>query len=182
MHCLRDPWWIFTVCALFWIIKSRYEFTVLEIIRISPRFAIMLLAMFLSICFLIFDILSVTGVLTSSLPVGENPFWKLSYVFKCLTDSVILDDFKTALDRLWEFKMEKMNSGLVGGDNAGASAAALMRMQINMNLPTLDPTWDFKTSAKHTNDHRIRHSLDLHTERQAFTSKSCAPSICDQAV
>jgi hypothetical protein len=36
--------------------------------------------------------------------VGVNPFWKLAPVFKCLTDTVmVLDDFKTALDRLWLF-------------------------------------------------------------------------------
>ncbi|KAJ9500331.1 hypothetical protein H2202_004126 [Exophiala xenobiotica] len=29
-----------------------------------------------------------------------NPFWKLSLVFKCLTDTIMLDDFKTELKRL----------------------------------------------------------------------------------
>jgi hypothetical protein len=53
---------------------------------------------------------SVTGALSSSLPVGINPFWKLSFVFKCLTDSVILDDFKTALDRLRAFKITRLGS------------------------------------------------------------------------
>lgn len=64
----------------------------------------MLTAMFLSIVFVIMDILSVTDVLDYAMPVGVNPFWKLALVFKCLTDTVILDDFKTALDRLWEFR------------------------------------------------------------------------------
>lgn len=53
---------------------------------------------------------SVTGALASSLPVGINPFWKLSFVFKCLTDSVVLDDFKTALDRLRAFKISRLGS------------------------------------------------------------------------
>lgn len=53
---------------------------------------------------------SVTGALSSSLPVGINPFWKLAFVFKCLTDSVVLDDFKTALDRLRAFRVTRLGS------------------------------------------------------------------------
>jgi hypothetical protein len=73
----RDPWWIFTTISLFWNIKNRYDFGFVEIIRISPRFGVMLGAMCLSIAFLILDILSVTGVISSGLPVGVNPFWKV---------------------------------------------------------------------------------------------------------
>ena len=74
---------------------------------ISPRFAVMLGAMILSIIFLILDICSVTAAFQSVLPVGINPFWKLSFVFKLLTDSVILDDFKTALDKLCHYNLSK---------------------------------------------------------------------------
>ena len=48
--------------------------------------------------------------ISSQLPTGINPFWKLSFVFKCLTDSVVLDDFKTALDRLRAFKISRLGS------------------------------------------------------------------------
>ena len=106
----RDPWWIFTTISLFYNIKTRYELSISQIIRISPRFAVMLLAMLLSIAFIILDILSVTNALKSSLPVGINPFWKMAFVFKCLTDSVVLDDFKTALDRLRAFKISRIGS------------------------------------------------------------------------
>ncbi|KKY17414.1 hypothetical protein UCRPC4_g05556 [Phaeomoniella chlamydospora] len=117
----RDPWWIFTTISLFYNIKIRYDMTLKDILRISPRFAIMLLAMILSICFLITDICSVTGAFNSSLPIGINPFWKLSFVFKCLTDSVILDDFKTALDRLRAFKISRIGSFAVEGSAAERS-------------------------------------------------------------
>jgi hypothetical protein len=106
----RDPWWLYTTVMLFWTIKTQYDMTLREIIRISPRFGIMLGAMVLSIIFIILDILSVTHVFKSSLPVGINPFWKLAFVFKCLTDSVVLDDFKTALDRLRAFKISRLGS------------------------------------------------------------------------
>ncbi|KAF2199986.1 hypothetical protein GQ43DRAFT_374914 [Delitschia confertaspora ATCC 74209] len=106
----RDPWWIYTTVSLFYNIKVRYEMKLFDIIKISPRFGIMLGAMLLSLVFIVLDICAVTGALRSALPVGLNPFWKLSFVFKCLTDSVILDDFKTALDRLRAFKISRLGS------------------------------------------------------------------------
>ncbi|KAF2025325.1 hypothetical protein EK21DRAFT_76706 [Setomelanomma holmii] len=106
----RDPWWIFTTIFLFWVIKTQYEMTLKEIIRISPRFGIMLLAMVLSIIFIILDILTVTGALRLPGPIGINPFWKFAFVFKCLTDAVVLDDFKMALDRLRAFKISRLGS------------------------------------------------------------------------
>lgn len=76
----------------------------------------MLVGMLISIVFIVLDICSVTSALKSELPDGLNPFWKLAFVFKCLTDSVILDDFKTALDRLRAYKISRLGSFAV--DNA----------------------------------------------------------------
>lgn len=95
---------------LIYNIKTKYDLTMVQIVRISPRFAVMLAAMALSIIFIILDVLSVTEAFKSALPVGINPFWKLSFVFKCLTDCVVLDDFKTALDRLRAFKISRLGS------------------------------------------------------------------------
>ena len=83
--------------------------TLREITRISPRFAIMLLAMIISIVFVVADICSVSGVFSAHV-FSVNPFWKLATVFKCLTDVVVLDDFKTALDRLRAFQMSRISS------------------------------------------------------------------------
>ena len=115
----RDPWWIFTVCNLFWNIIRRYEFSLIELVRVSPRFGVLLVSMLMSLGFIIVDICSVTGELNSSLPQGINPFWKLAFIFKCLTDTIILDDFKTALDKLKEYRLQRMNSlpYSVGSDN-----------------------------------------------------------------
>ncbi|KAK2767678.1 hypothetical protein FQN54_003836 [Arachnomyces sp. PD_36] len=97
----RDPWWIYTTCNLFWVIKTHYNIGIFDLVRQSPRFGIMLASMCISIAFMMADILSVTGVLRgSALPIGINPFWKFCFVFKCLCDTVVLDDFKTALDKL----------------------------------------------------------------------------------
>lgn len=113
----RDPWWVATCGRLLWVLKSHYDLTLREVLTISPRFVVLLAAMVLSLAFVTLDILSVTGVLSDALPVGVNPFWKLALVFKCLTDTVILDDFKTALDRLWTFRRRSL---AVGGDPFGA--------------------------------------------------------------
>jgi hypothetical protein len=64
--------------------------------------------MILSIIFTIIDICAVTDRLSASIPIGINPFWKLAFVFKLLTDSVILDDFKTALDKLSARNMSRI--------------------------------------------------------------------------
>ncbi|KAL2005585.1 hypothetical protein VTN00DRAFT_10078 [Thermoascus crustaceus] len=103
----RDPWWIFTTCSLFYTIKREYNFSIVELVRVSPRFGIMLLSMCLSIAFIIVDTCTVLNAWHLPLPTGVEPFWKLSFIFKCLCDSVILDDFKTALDRLRQYWLEK---------------------------------------------------------------------------
>lgn len=120
----RDPWWIFTTLNLFYNIKRRYEFGFLELIRTSPRFGILLLSMCLSVGFIIVDILSVTPVLSVGLPDGINPFWKFAFVFKCFTDTIILDDFKTALDKLKQYKMEKIGASQGTFDDANGNAYA----------------------------------------------------------
>lgn len=78
----------------------------MELIWASPRFGVLLFSMSLSIAFVILDVLSVTPVLDMG---GINPFWKFAFVFKCLTDTIFLDDFKTVLDKLWERKMGPSN-------------------------------------------------------------------------
>jgi hypothetical protein len=97
---------------LFWTIKTQYEITLREITRISPRFSIMLVAMVLSTIFIVLDICSVTGAIHTGAKgtIGINPFWKFAFVFKCLTDAVVLDDFKVALDRLRAFKISRLGS------------------------------------------------------------------------
>ena len=35
-----------------------------------------------------------------------NPYWKLALVFKCLTDNIMLDDFKSVLQRLSALKVD----------------------------------------------------------------------------
>ncbi|KAJ5221166.1 uncharacterized protein N7469_010053 [Penicillium citrinum] len=120
----RDPWWLFTTASLFWTIKRQYNFKLWELILVSPRFGVMLASMCLSIIFIIVDTCSVLNAFKSSeLPTGVEPFWKLSFIFKCLCDTVILDDFKTALDRLRTYWLRKQTTGeiLLTGPLSGQS-------------------------------------------------------------
>ncbi|KAB8274493.1 hypothetical protein BDV30DRAFT_209088 [Aspergillus minisclerotigenes] len=104
----RDPWWVFTTCSLFYTIKRLYNFGIIELVTVSPRFGIMLASMCLSIAFIIIDTCVVLNAFPAhTLPTGVEPFWKLSFIFKCLCDTVILDDFKTALDRMRNYWLRK---------------------------------------------------------------------------
>jgi hypothetical protein len=102
----RDPWWIFTNIILLHVIRKTYGTSVFHLIGQSPRLGILLAAVCLAIIFTIMDILAsiLTGLSTVD---GINPYWKLSLVFKCLTDTIMLDDFKTELKRLGFARMER---------------------------------------------------------------------------
>jgi hypothetical protein len=102
--------------------------------RISPRFAIMFLAMILSIIFTVIDICAVTGTLKSALPIGINPFWKLAFVSKLLTDSVILDDFKTALDKLSHYNLSRIEQQ-TGENWASSKNMAIHRERREPSVP-----------------------------------------------
>jgi hypothetical protein len=103
--------------------------------------------MMLSVGFIIVDILSVTSVFSSTLPEGINPFWKLAFVFKCFTDTIILDDFKTALDKLKQYKLERLGietaSGAFGsGDTNGGNDGAARPNLIHLRKGTVFQPWN----------------------------------------
>nr|POE78460.1 hypothetical protein CFP56_60692 [Quercus suber] len=166
----RDPWWIFTVLSLFYEIRTRYEFGYIELMRVSPRFAVLLGAMLISIAFIIVDILDVTHVINATkLPDGVNPFWKLAFVFKCLTDTIVLDDFKTALDRLKTYRLNQMGSvlsdGVRGNFDIDVDQARQKKGTVSMP-PMPDSMQDSATrthdwSAHHVEDSTTSDDLDL---------------------
>jgi hypothetical protein len=87
----RDPWWIFSVLTLFHIIRKCYSINVFRLVRKSPRFGILLAAIFLAISFTIVDIISsiVPGL---SVTDGINPYWKLALVRPVAFDHKPLED------------------------------------------------------------------------------------------
>lgn len=90
-------------------IRRRYQVPAAALLRASARFTLMLAAVAASVVFIVVDVLSVTGALPDvGRTVGLNPWWKLAFVFKCLADAILLDDFKTILDRLWDVQLAEM--------------------------------------------------------------------------
>lgn len=114
--------------------------------------------MFLSLAFIIVDICSVTGVFDQILPDGLNPFWKLAMVFKCLTDSIILDDFKTALDRVMRYKMRRERLG----DN---------------NFGPLGPTAGTTDEIREEEEDRMHANLDPFSEDAVERGKSVSTIV-----
>ena len=102
---MRDPWWVFTCVTLFHVIRKCYGTGTLELIGRSPRFGILLAAIILAMIFTIMDITA--SIVKFGGSDGINPYWKLSLVFKGLTDTIMLDDFKTELKRIGIRRMQR---------------------------------------------------------------------------
>jgi hypothetical protein len=100
---VRDPWWIFTTWKLIDIISRSYKFKVWDLVKINPRFGVMLACMIISIVFLLTDV--VINALHKSSLSGINPYWRFALVFKCASDTIFLDDFKSVLDAIVQRKM-----------------------------------------------------------------------------
>lgn len=126
--------------------------------------------MFLSICFVITDICAVTGVFDDLLPDGLNPFWKLAMVFKCLCDSIVLDDFKTALDRLKRYKLWRDRlGGEVGPLGPTAGTADEVREEEQRMKAEMDPLGEdsaergksIATIIEERRKQQVRHAEDV---------------------
>jgi len=113
----RDPWWIFTTWKLIDIISKTYMFKVLHLIKVNPRFGVMLACMFISIAFLLTDV--VINALRKSSLSGINPYWRFALVFKCASDTIFLDDFKSVLDNILAWKMHAAGGSVHRGSITG---------------------------------------------------------------
>lgn len=140
---MRDPWWVFTCVTLFHVIRKCYGTGTLELIKRSPRFGILLAAIILAMVFTVMDITA--SIVKFGGSDGINPYWKLSLVFKCLTDTIMLDDFKTELKRLGIRRLQR--------DDARRGTIAL----------TVDEDED-----DFRNDKSHQHEVEFPTDRREF--------------
>ncbi|KAF2178363.1 hypothetical protein K469DRAFT_731799 [Zopfia rhizophila CBS 207.26] len=111
---VRDPWWIFTTWKLVDAIKKTYGFKLWNLIKINSRFGVMLACMFTSIAFLLTDV--IINALRLTKDSGINPYWRFALVFKCASDTIFLDDFKSVLDEI----IARSFSGTAGTVNRGS--------------------------------------------------------------
>lgn len=103
---MRDPWWVFSCMTLFYVIRKCYAMNTFRLIQKTPRFGILLASIIISLIFTITDIVaSITNLTPTD---GINPFWKMALVFKCLTDNIMLDDFKSVLQRLGAIRLTQL--------------------------------------------------------------------------
>ncbi|KAH7350466.1 hypothetical protein BKA66DRAFT_516344 [Pyrenochaeta sp. MPI-SDFR-AT-0127] len=117
----RDPWWIFTTWKLVDSIKKTYGFRLWALMQINTRFGVMLLCMALSIAFLLTDVAVSGAKLAAS--SGINPYWRFALVFKCASDTIFLDDFKSVLDDIIARKFSSTNGTVHRGSIAGSSSS-----------------------------------------------------------
>ncbi|CAE6995434.1 hypothetical protein P3342_000113 [Pyrenophora teres f. teres] len=115
---LRDPWWIFTTWKLIYSIKKTYAFSIWTLICINRRFGVMLVCMLLSIIFLVTDVVVSAAKITVT--SGINPYWRFALVFKCASDTIFLDDFKSVLDDIVARKFSSAGDTVHRGSIPGA--------------------------------------------------------------
>lgn len=99
----RDPWWIYSCLTLFHVIRKCYGVHVCRLVAKSPRFGILITSILVAIAFTICDIVASVEPNLSKTD-GINPYWKLALVFRCLTDNIMLDDFKSVLQAVGAMK------------------------------------------------------------------------------
>jgi hypothetical protein len=115
---VRDPWWIFTTWKLIHAIKKTYAFNIWTLIGINRRFGVMLACMMLSIVFLLTDVAVSAAKVTAS--SGINPYWRFALVFKCASDTIFLDDFKSVLDDIVARKFSSVGDSARRGSIPGS--------------------------------------------------------------
>ncbi|KAF1845122.1 uncharacterized protein K460DRAFT_385730 [Cucurbitaria berberidis CBS 394.84] len=175
---LRDPWWIFTTWELINAIKKTYAFKIWDLVRINTRFGIMLLCMIISIAFLLVDVVVSAAKLSAN--SGINPYWRFALVFKCASDTIFLDDFKSVLDDIVARKLSSKNTagrhGSVGG--SGGSGQKLARSVSRgaeliectaLEQPTLTPV--HTTSSSQATAPKSKFALPFSKERKISTPK-----------
>lgn len=86
---------------------------------------------FFSIVFLLTDaVVSAARVTASS---GINPYWRFALVFKCASDTIFLDDFKSVLDDIVHHKFSSVNGTTHRASNVGSSDTYDMRKRSRLS-------------------------------------------------
>jgi len=81
----------------------------------------MLACMFLSIVFLLTDVAVSAAKITAS--SGINPYWRFALVFKCASDTIFLDDFKSVLDDIVAHKFSSAGDTVHRGSIPGTGTS-----------------------------------------------------------
>ncbi|GKZ75270.1 hypothetical protein AnigIFM50267_004134 [Aspergillus niger] len=94
-----QPYWVIKIYANFTFFnRGQALYTTTR--PLEPLFRCGVRFMVISTVFAIVDMRAIRVENRQGYPPGMEPFWKLALVFKCLSGTIILDDFGSALDRL----------------------------------------------------------------------------------
>jgi len=167
---MRDPWWIFTNVVLLHVIRKSYGASVFNLIGQSPRLGILLAAICLAITFTIMDILSsVIGSLSTV--DGINPYWKLSLVFKCLTDTIMLDDFKTELRKLGFARLERDEARRKSNALVTKDSFAGRHDEVENVGPANGHAQNMSLGEMLTSDDQLESQLSIHQDRRKSSTR-----------
>jgi hypothetical protein len=101
----------------------------------------MLACMILSIVFLLTDIAVSAAKVTAS--SGINPYWRFALVFKCASDTIFLDDFKSVLDDIVARKFssvgDSMRRSSIPGSGPHKRSRSTSRNDEFIECSTLEP-------------------------------------------
>ena len=110
-----------------------------------------------------------------------NPWWKLSLVFKCLTDTIMLDDFKTELKRLGikrmrQDELRRQSFALVVDPNDSKDEDDHMEFTdaLNVNPARFQTMRNLDNSPNRSPVGRVRQDLvnDSHSDSKEYVGKS----------
>ena len=133
---------------------------VIQVIKRSPRFGILFASIILALIFTALDIVASIHSFIGSTD-GINPFWKLSLVFKCLTDAILLDDFKTELKRLGLKRMKH-------DEKRRDSTALVLDDEYTMDSDDeVDPHSSNPAATGYMNGHAYRPSVNNHSQNKS---------------
>ncbi len=104
-----------------------------------------------------------------------SPFWKLAFVFKCLTDSIVLDDFKTALDAVMKWKLRRegmdaeINNGRGGRSGSCANGAGFEEIEDPLSEDRIDRIRAQHRSEREASEVPFDHGPVLNSTSQCMT-------------
>ncbi|KAL6712200.1 hypothetical protein ACN47E_000077 [Coniothyrium glycines] len=172
---IRDPWWIFTTWKLLDAIRQTYGFNLWTLVNINRRFGIMILCMFLSIVFLLTDV-GVTAARVSA-ESGINPFWRFALVFKCASDTIFLDDFKSVLDDIVAHKFSSTGDIVHGGFIVHHRHDSSKRSRSASRGPVSNESHDLTHTRIPVRSRPKRSRLQLPCHKETKQSKVAVPLI-----
>ena len=100
-----------------------------------------------------------------------NPYWKLSLVFKCLTDTIMLDDFKTELRKLGFARLEREEARRKSTPLANKDSFIGGRDEIENIAPANGGPQNLSLGDMLTNEEQLQEQLAISQDHRKSTTR-----------